>query len=649
MKYIYVLEDDPKMQQQLYEGLRLTEPQAQIRFFSSLEKFQKWMMLVVKDGQKALCLGGEIGAADPGIVVNSWDPSDELLLLISKDEWLGSRYVKLIKKTIETFIRKSICTKEDQTRIVITAFEGPDFDFKLVEDKVISNVIFKPFDVLILQQHLHFALKGHHPPSQSFVHKVQTAQEVEMTKEAQIEAVGDVGFVSRSPREIKIGQIAKYYGDVFKGTGRTHIMARCIACEPHPDFPSEFRIWFSYFGIPNMQISDIRKSMVKRNEIEYSANSPWKPQPLEQEWVILDPNKERVAKFNKILENTTKANIKVFSSFDHFFFQSDPNAMENARKEKAWTDVEKITLRLDIKCEKILKIFPEEQGKKKIFGEPYAEFVKLGFHSKLHEVSATTLKHWIVAGTADPNLIVVQNQGNFFTLKVTSFAKKTEGAESFFEMELSEPTIVERMKWFTEKFPSPQKAYGILIAEEYLYEEKLGYWEEFVTAAKANGPGPRYFGLFKKDLDEKFARKLNWVEDIFENANDSSYVEKKFRWRNGQVQSPKTSEHQIFLNSCKEIIRVANPVSIAELSEAGLVINYHRSLDRGVFRKFVLSKSAESFIEYLANCNFSAEHPTEKNMFQSHFVFFGITDVHLKSIRVWILENYVHSKQEEGA
>ena len=246
MKYIYVLEDDPKLQKQIYEGLRKTEPQAQIRYFISLESFQAWLATALKDGQKALYNGGEKLDIDPGQITASFDPSDELLLLISKDEWLGSRYLALIKKTIETFIRKNICTKEDPTRMIITAFESPDFDIKLVEDPCISNVIFKPFDELILQQHLHFALKGHHPASQSFVHKVQTAQEVEMTKEAQMEAVGDIGFVTRSPRAVKVGQIAKYYGEVFKSKGRTHVMGRCVACEPHPDLPDEFRLWFSF-------------------------------------------------------------------------------------------------------------------------------------------------------------------------------------------------------------------------------------------------------------------------------------------------------------------------------------------------------------------------------------------------------------------
>ena len=649
MKYIYILEDDPKSQQQLLDSLRKTDPQAQVRFYNSLETFKTWLALAVKEGQKALFQGGEKLESDPNPMSTSWDPSDELLLLISKDEWLGSKYLALIKKTIETFVRKSICTKEDPTRMIITAFENPDFDIQLVEDPVITNVLFKPFDELILNQLLHFAMQGHHPPSQSFVHKVQTTKEVEMTKEIEMEAVGDIGFVTKSPKEIKTSQISKYYGEAFKSKGRTHVMARCIACEPHPEFPNEFRVWFSFFGIPSWQISDIRRNMVMKNEAEYSGKTPFSPSPLQKEWIILDSDKERITKYKKILETVAEAQIKVFSSFETFYFQTDPSGAEGSRKEKAWLDVDKITLHLNAKGDAVLKILPEDQEKKKIFGDPFVEFQKSSFHSKLHESSLATLKSWIAAGAANQELLVVHNQGQFFTLKVVSFKKAGEGPKAIFEIELAEPSAPERASWFQAKFPTPQSAHAILIAEDYLHAEKLSFWEEFVKAAKSKGQEPRFIALYKQAPDEGFSRKLNWIEDIFENGNDAPYIERKLGWRGAYDLASQKTGSSAYLHSSKESIRVANPVAVAELSEAGLIMNYYRPLELGVFRKFVLSTTSETFSEYLATCNYSAEHPTEKELFQAHFVFFGITDGHLKSIRVWILENYVQSKQEEGS
>jgi hypothetical protein len=648
MKYIYVLEDDSKLQRQLLESLQKSEPQAQIRFFNSLEAFQLWLAIAVKEGQKSLYQGGAKLEGDTNQTAMSWDPTDELLLLITKEEWLGSRYLHLIKKTIESFIRKNICTKEDPTRVVITAYEGPDFDFKLVEDPIINNVLFKPFDDLILSQLMHFAIKGHHVPSQSFVHKVQTTQEVEMTKEVHMEAVGDIGFVTKSPREIKTHQISKYYGDVFKSKGRTHVMGRCIACEPHPELPGEFRVWFSFFGIPSWQISDIRKNMVMRNEVEYSGDTPFDSQTMKLDWVILDSDKERVVKFKKILTNVADAQVRVFTNFETFYFQSDPHGTEGKRKEAPWKDTDKLTLHLNVRGENILRVLPQDQEKKKIFGEPFAEFKKSSFHSKLHEASVATLKSWIAAGVADQELLVVHNQGHFYTMKAVSFEKKTIEKETFIELVLTEPSPAERTKWVTAKFPTPQSAHAILISEEFLYEERLGFWEEFAKNASVNGPGPRFFALYKQVPDEKLVRRFGWLEDIYENGNDAPYIERKLNWRASNTLVPKEAGSSAYLRKCKESVRVANPVSIAELSEASLTMNYSRAIKVGAFRKFVLSKTAETFNEYRATCNYAVEHPTEKGQFQIHFVFFGLTDGHLKSIRVWILDNYVQSKQEEN-
>ncbi|MFN9067404.1 MAG: hypothetical protein ACK5V3_09260, partial [Bdellovibrionales bacterium] len=240
MKYVYVLEDEIKLNEQIYAALRNSEPDAEIRFFKSMEQFHSWIGQAVRSGNASLFEGGQRLANDSKPLLLGPEADDHLLLLISKDEWLGSRHMALVRKTRDMFIRKKICTSEDPTRLVITTFENPNFDIKLAEERIICNVLYKPFDELILKQLLHFALKGHHPSSESFVHVVQVKHEVEMTKEASLEAVGDVGFVTRSPRSIEVGKIAKYYGEVFRGRGRAHVMARCMACEPHPEFQYEF-------------------------------------------------------------------------------------------------------------------------------------------------------------------------------------------------------------------------------------------------------------------------------------------------------------------------------------------------------------------------------------------------------------------------
>ncbi len=638
MKYIYVLEDEAKFRKQIYEALRKTDAQCQIRFFHSFEDFKNWIPSAIKSGKEALAAGGQPFPGD----VNFSDASkadDELTLLISKDEWLGSRYMSLVQKTQELFIRKGLCGQKDPTRLVITAFENPSFDIKLAENRIISNVLFKPFDELILQQHLNMAISGHNPASQVVVHTVQTEEQVEMTKEVQLEAVGDVGFVTSSPREIKVGQVSKYYGDIFKATGRTHVMGRCIACEKVDDGLDEFRVWFSYFGIPSRQISEIRQSMMKRKDVEFSANLPAEQQADTKRWVILDPKPERAQKMKKVLEEAFNAQVEHMSSFESFSFHADPLLHEKNRKEPHWVDLPSIKITFDLQGEVPKSVEPSELEHKRLMGWLWEEFVSKRFSSRLHAFSVATWKDLLRGRQKAPQIILVQNGPIFFPVQVSSITVEPDKVVA----EFSVPMESEKLTWFEKQFPSIGNAHALIISEEFLTEDRLGFWEKF-----REGKSVKYYSLHTKIPDENMCRQLKWMEDLFEESNDPNYLRRKFNWiyglpvKKGETRAP-------FLNANKELIRVANPVEVAELSEAGLIINYYRPISLGAFRQFVLSKPADTFFEYRAVCNYTCEHPSEKDLHQNYFVFFGVTDLYLKNIRLWIRDNYVQSKQKDNS
>lgn len=643
MKYIYVLEDDHRFQEQIFKAIKVSEPDAKIRFFISMEEFHKWIIQAVKLGNQSLCAGGTALESDP-----EKDPvaqaDDHLLLLISKEEWLGSRHMALIRKTQDMLIRKKICTKEDPSRLVLSAFGNPDFDIKLVEDRVICNVIFKPFDELILQQLLHFALKGHHPASESFVHSVTGEYQVEMTKEVQMEAVSDMGFVTRSPRPIVVGKISKYYGEVFRGRGRIHVMARCLSCQPHPEFKDEFQICFSYLGIPSHQISDIRKSMIKRNEVEHSGDPVHRPKGNKEKWVMIESDANRVQKWKDILNQNFKATCETVSNFETFLFQLDPAASQKSQKEKAWTEGVVLNLTLNVQAQTIIKVDPESNQTKKMFGLTFEELQKKSLFQLLHPQSQAAWTSLMKTLSPKPVVLLISSQSQFFLIKVMTEPYQKDQKEKKFQ--ISEPSDLEKQVWFDQNFPNPMKSFCLVISSQFVTEERLSFWKELFKDQADKGFKPRVIILFDQVPSEKFSRELDWVDDIYEDSNEKPYIERKLKWL--YFEDNKTEVSTPYLNACKELIRVANPVDVAELSEAGLIINYYRQISLGAFRSFVLpTNHQESFSEFLANSNYSQPHPTEKDLFQVHFVFFGVTDVLLKQIRVWILENYVNEKQKE--
>lgn len=265
MKYVYVLEDDVKFRNEIAEAIHKIDPQLKIHYFESLEGFAKWLELFLLEGPSSLPKGG---FAQPGTEAPSEDPH-QLILLICKNELLGVKHLALLHKTRALFLKKEACTSVEPTSIVLTSFGGPDFDIRSAADSIINNVIFKPFDKLILQQHLAFAITGRRPPSQYFIHNMKTSATIEMLTDVEIEAISDVGLISLSDRPLKPGTQLKFYSPVFNSLKHRSLLARCVHCIPHPQRTGSFRCAFTYLSADPFQITNIRKEVRKKELQNY--------------------------------------------------------------------------------------------------------------------------------------------------------------------------------------------------------------------------------------------------------------------------------------------------------------------------------------------------------------------------------------------
>ncbi|MBK9322322.1 MAG: hypothetical protein IPM97_05105 [Bdellovibrionaceae bacterium] len=334
MKYVYILEDDPKFRDDIVEAVQKVDSQLAVRCFNSLESFAKWIKLLLAEGASSLSKGGQALPHLAEQVVSG--SNDQLLLLICKNEFFGSKNMPLLQKTRELFITKGLCPPHEPTSLVITTFEDPDFDIKVVGDRIINNVIFKPFDKLILQQHLAFAISGRRPPSQYTIHNVKTTTTIEMLKDVEIEAISDVGFVSRSNRQIPVGALAKYYSPSFVSQKKQiSMLATCVFSSPHPDYKDHFRCAFSYVAADPFQISNLRKEARKKEAkpfpFEWLGNVPKEPVHV----AIICGDDEATIHFKTSLEKFF-SNIKVhlFPHLQTFIYAID---LESAKKTKQST------------------------------------------------------------------------------------------------------------------------------------------------------------------------------------------------------------------------------------------------------------------------------------------------------------------------
>src|SRR3954471_15028751 len=116
MKYVYILENDPKAIQEILEALEKIDPKLKPRIFYSLRQFANWIQKLTKIGKKAIAQGGAAPGGHPdiqftGVTEGEGDDDDELLCLISSDDIFGSSNLPLMKKTQALFIQKGLCKK----------------------------------------------------------------------------------------------------------------------------------------------------------------------------------------------------------------------------------------------------------------------------------------------------------------------------------------------------------------------------------------------------------------------------------------------------------------------------------------------------------------------------------------------------------
>lgn len=453
--------------------------------------------------------------------------------------------MSLLRKTRDLFIKKGLCTTEDPTSLVLTSFESPDFDIKLAEDRIINNVIFKPFDKLMMQQHLTFAIGGRHPASQYSVHNMKTTAAIEMLKEVEIEALSDVGFVSISNRPIQPGALAKYYSQAFISIQHRSMMALCLSCEPHPSRADHYRCAFTYLAADNFQISNIRKQTRMKDKTPF-AFQWFADKPASEVEIALISTEENLSHHFKdtVEKNFRNAHVHHFASLQDFLYTVDP---ELAKKDKKEID-------------------PHRMPK-----------IKNTLHA------------------------IVSDEFMF------------------------EGSFKERWQTILDTVNSKLKKPDTL----------TGKTEVFLVSKKPYS-----------DQEERALGEV--VKDIFFQPMDPLYFCKKMKVYIPSLQ-PLEELHSPTIE-LPEKAKAASPIEISEFSEAGLVIKYYRPISLGAFREFVLWLPHELDLpEFLATCNYTEESKAEKGVFFNHFVFFGLADHYLKHIRLWILQNHVHAKENESA
>jgi hypothetical protein len=632
--FVFVLEDEPKFQSQIFGALKIVNPAAKIRFFNTLEEFSGWITSFIKDGMAVVETAGFKLAEDTEQESISTEKS--VRLLVCKTEILGAQSISLISKTIELFVRKNLCTQEEKTSVVATAFDNPDFDIKPYEVKFFNNVIFKPFDPLILEEHLRYAFVGHKKPNDVNFKSNKLEAQVEMVKDIPCEGFSDLGFITISDREIKIGEVGKFYSDEFASESIRSVMARSVKSVPRTvNGQQTFMCWMEYFGLETGQIKKFRKDLINDYPTTHlNANV----KNFKKNILMLDALAE-VELPSSLKRFFPQANTYYYSDFNRFVFDSAPDS-SGLLVEKDIPVPTGFVLTLDNSGHFFLDQEPKSEIEN-VFGETFKDLKKKDFPAMLMNESK---KAWTDAFTAKKvpagkdTVLMLENVGKVFLVKLKQITKALNANQMpIWEIGLAEMTMAEKVAYIKSRSPLPPTI-DIVIASE-------GFMSHIVDGQLY--PDAKKILIVKNQISDK--EKKRWsasVYDVFTVPADRNYLVKKLYL----AFMDKGAWTVLHFNDVKKEIQSAQQVQIDEISEAGVSFKYHRPMEVGTFRRFYLWTPNELELrDYHASCNYYEEFKEgQKVTYNHHFVFFGMKDFYLKNIRLWVLENYIQSKSKEG-
>lgn len=653
MRFVYVLEDDPKFQKEIVDAIQGIDPLIQVRLFKELKPFASWIKYMMTTGPASISKGGEVPSWITAEPVNEAE-AHQLVAVISKIEFLGSRQIPLMKKTRELFISRQICTKEDPTAFVLTTFEDPEFKIKDLEDRILNNIIFKPFDKLILSQHLTFAIDGRHPPSKYTIANQKMSALVEMLKEVKMLALSEVGFITISNRPLDKGKVSKYYGTPFITERQKSLMASTVHCQLVEGKTDEYISTFLFFGANPAQVSNIRKN-IRTHKATY-----------EHDWSTLLSDTTRLNRdlgiilidedhatcdelAETIKRNFDKVQFAQYQNFTDFIMELDPKLADKTEGQPAkalptGATTEFLFDQAGIKLEEVTTTAKDPVI---VFGKRIADLLAHGntWSIAIGEQMAAW-KEWIQS--PKDFVIAVQIDKNIFYVKPTSMNRDelTKKIKVTFE----ELSVADKTAYVLAHSKIPQKTDLIFISHRFLQPTDGEKWLKINDLLKQRS-GDQNFNsqivlLASKDyVDSELIQLSQIVTDIFYKPIDRSYILRKMHIWFPELKVIKDDLNIVTLPH-DEGIFTASPVQISEISEAGLVMQYYRSISLGSFRDFVLWQPYEAGApRVIATCNYF-EETAQKGIFSNHFVFYGMTDLFLKSIRIWIRDNYINQKEQ---
>lgn len=682
MKYTFVIDDDQKIYAEVKEALSEIDPQMEVRHYLSLEAFIAWMKTVVESANKktpATTVSATPQAtvqtpAESQITTEAAAPEAktppvqevkepeavDLRMLVIKSEFLKHKGFELLQKTRTYFIQRGICTKEDPTAFIVTAFEQDEFDYSRYENQVVSNIIFKPFDKLILKAHLRVALSGSKIEKGGDLYVQKTSKlNIEVLKEVPMITLSETGFMTASDREIPLGSATKYYGKIFQSGKFSSVYAKPTRLEKISE--SLWHCHFVFFNIQSAQSSIVRR-LVKADKKYKSTVLSAKQKPpsfRNHNFVFLAP------KDTPTLEESFKQGFQnvysvMYTEYLNFLYDVDPlETLSGSGKSKEKPLPFAIgKIYFDQKFTKLLGYDPAPTDTANFLGQLAKSAIdkEPPFINRIHPDDKVRwldlVKNQLLPGKPHQIFrfrIGDDKLGFVKVLKLAPFKHAKFG--DVLELELTETSDVEKKDFLVSLSQMPKQIDAIFIDRIFLGMNPSDRWLPIMDLLKERaGPnGIKVYVMTGQEMrSEEIISKISVIDDVFNRPFDAPSSVRRILVDFPGLQ-PK-EDIEISHRDMVETLKVAQAVPAVQVSESGLVIKYTRAIPVGQFRTVVLWMPHEIGLpEFLVSCFGTEEVEENKEKYWlCHFIFFGVRDASLKHVRRWLKEYYVTTKDVES-
>lgn len=163
-----------------------------------------------------------------------------------------------------------------ETVICFTAYEAPGVNRKNILNLAVFNLLYKPYDPLILKESLNMALKTSENLKEQIKPLEMKAQPstayVGILKEVDILSICDLGFITQNDTKIPLNTFSKYYNKLFSHEKKQSIWAQCIQSEPVPGMADTFISKFHFVGIEAPVLMKLRKHLQENKSQRVKTN-----------------------------------------------------------------------------------------------------------------------------------------------------------------------------------------------------------------------------------------------------------------------------------------------------------------------------------------------------------------------------------------